>query len=184
MLIGEKEFPVQTINDGTETVVGTAQHIRDGLIRLKGSTDSPAVNIPWNQASMSAHDLNMLSLCDCLRKCYDDHLRYRWHLYLDRNQSYGEIGLNRTSKACTKLDYMMKLRAKQWKADTSVFHLMMNKGTSVHVFYFKGRIDGERLKDLKPDDDVSTSMVQVGDYVMIWIASFGSNTTQGGYETL
>ena len=133
---------------------------------------------------MSPHDLNMLSLCDCLRKCYDDHLRYRRHLYLDRNQSYGEIELNRTSKACAKLDYMMKLRAKQWKADTSVFHLMMNKGTSVHVFCFKGRIDGERLKELKPNDDASTSMVQVGDYVMIWIDSFGSNTTQGGYETL
>jgi hypothetical protein len=27
-------------------------------------------------------------------------------------------------------------------------------------------------------------MVQVGDYVMIWIDSFGTNTTQGGYETL
>jgi hypothetical protein len=27
-------------------------------------------------------------------------------------------------------------------------------------------------------------MVQVGDYVMIWIDSFGANTTQGGYETL
>jgi hypothetical protein len=24
----------------------------------------------------------------------------------------------------------------------------------------------------------------IGDYVMLWIDSFGSNTTQGGYETL
>jgi hypothetical protein len=65
----------------------------------------------------------MLSLCDCIRKCYDDHLRYRRHLYLDRNQSYGES--NRTSSFVAKLDYMMKLRAKQFKADTSIFHLMM-----------------------------------------------------------
>jgi hypothetical protein len=27
-------------------------------------------------------------------------------------------------------------------------------------------------------------MVQVGDYVMIWIDSLGRNTTQSGYETL
>jgi hypothetical protein len=32
---------------------------------------------------------------------------------------------------------MMKLRAKQFKADTSIFHLMMS-GCSVHVFCFKG----------------------------------------------
>jgi hypothetical protein len=99
-----------------------AQHLRDGLIRVKCPIDAPAVDIPWNQSSMSHHDLNMLSLCDCIRKCYDDHLRYRRHLYLDRNQSYGEIELNRTSRFVAKLDYMMKLRAKQYKADTSIFH--------------------------------------------------------------
>jgi hypothetical protein len=94
-----------------------------------------------------------------------------------------EIELNRTSRFVAKLDYMMKLRAKQYKADTSIFHLMMSKGCSVHVFCFEGRIDAERLEEMR-SNDACTSMVQVGDYVMIWIYSFGTNTTQGGYETL
>jgi hypothetical protein len=47
------------------------------LIGVEGLIDAPAVDIPWNQSSMSHHDSNMLSLCDCIRKCYDDHLRYR-----------------------------------------------------------------------------------------------------------
>jgi hypothetical protein len=45
----------------------------------------------------------------------------------DRNQSYGEIELNTTSRFIAKLDYMMKLPAKQYKADTSIFHLMISK---------------------------------------------------------
>jgi hypothetical protein len=93
--------------------------------------------------------------------------------YLDRNQSYGQIELNRTSRFIAKLDYMMKLRAKPYKADT---HLMMSKGCSVHVFYFKGRIDDERLEEMR-SNDACTSMVQIGDYVMIWIDSLGTNTT-------
>jgi hypothetical protein len=103
--------------------------------------------------------------------------------YLDRNQSYGEIELNRTSRFIAKLDYTVKLRAKQYKVDTSIFHLMMSKGCSVHVFCFKGRIDDEQLEEMR-SNDACTSMVQVGEYVMIWIDSFGSNTTQGRYETL
>jgi hypothetical protein len=97
---------------------------------------------------MSHHDSNMLSLCDCIRKCYDDHYD-TGDIYLDRNQSYGEIELNRTSSFVAKLDYMMKLRAKQFKADTSIFHLMMIKGCSVHVFCFKGEsmMSGWRKRD-------------------------------------
>ena len=91
--------------------------------------------------------------------------------------------LNQDSPAIAKLDYIMKLRAKSWEADTSTFHLMMNKGTSVHVFCFKGRIDDERLQQLTASN-AAVSSVQIGDYIMIWIDSFGSNTTQGGYETL
>jgi hypothetical protein len=53
----------------------------------------------------------------------------------------------------------------------------------VHVFCFKGRINDERLEEMR-SNDACTSMVQVGDYVMIWIDSFGTNTTQGGFETL
>jgi hypothetical protein len=31
--------------------------------RVEGPIDAPAVDIPWNQSSMSHHDSNMLSLC-------------------------------------------------------------------------------------------------------------------------
>jgi hypothetical protein len=179
VLVGEEEFPVQ-MNNGVST---RAQHFRDGLIRVKSPIDAPAVDIPWNQSSMSHNDLNILSLCDCICKCYDDHLQYRRHLYLDRKQGYGKIEVNRTSSFITKLDYMTKLRAKQYKADTSIFHLTMSKGYLVHVFYFKGRIVDERLEEMR-SNDACTSMVQVDDYVMIWIDSLGSYTTQGGYETL
>jgi hypothetical protein len=34
---------------------------------------------------------------------------------------------------------MMKLRAKAVQADTSIFHLMMIKGCSVHVFLLENR---------------------------------------------
>jgi hypothetical protein len=94
---------------------------------------------------------------------------YRRHLYLDRNQSYGDR-IEQDVSFVAKLDYMMKLRAKQFKADTSIFHLMMIKGCSVHVFCFKGRIDDERLEETR-SNDACTSVVQVGDYVMIWIDS-------------
>jgi hypothetical protein len=85
---------------------------------------------------MSHHDLNMLSLCDCIRKCYDDHLQHRRHLYLDRKRSYRKIEVNRTSSFITKLDYMTTLRAKQYNADTSIFLQTMSKGCSVHLFCF------------------------------------------------
>jgi hypothetical protein len=44
-------------------------------------------------------------------------------------------------------------------------------------------LDDERFEGMR-SNDACTSMAQVGDYVMIWIDSFGTNTTQGGYETL
>jgi hypothetical protein len=75
----------------------------------------------------------------------------------------------------------MMLRAKQFKADTSIFHLMMSKGCSVHVFCFKG-IDDERLEEMR-SNDACTSVVQVGDYVMIWIDNL-ELILPGGYETL
>ena len=98
------------------------------------------------------------------------------HLYLDRNQSYGERIIGQESTWCGYMDYMMKLRAKSWMSDSSTFHMLMNKGSSVHVFCIKRRIMNEA--------DATNIGVQCGDYQMVWIDSFGSNTTQGGYETL
>jgi hypothetical protein len=44
VLVGEKERPVQMNNSG----FARAQHHRDGLMRVEGPIDAPAVDIPWN----------------------------------------------------------------------------------------------------------------------------------------
>jgi hypothetical protein len=49
------------------------------------------------------------------------------------------------------------------------------------VFCFKGRIDAKRLEHLRSAGAITVDM---GDYILIWIDSFGSNTMQGGYETV
>jgi hypothetical protein len=77
---------------------------------------------------------------------------------------------------------MMKLRAKMFESDTSKVHLLMKKASSVHVLAVKERLPAETLAGLSSEEQFSDA--QVRDYMMIWIVSFGTNTTQGGYETL
>jgi hypothetical protein len=50
------------------------------------------------------------------------------------------------------------------------------------VFAVKERLSAETLADLRPFDRFRDA--EVRDYMMVWIDSFGSNTTQGGFETL
>jgi hypothetical protein len=83
-------------------------------------------------------------------------------------------------KNVSKLDYMMKLRAEEFKEATSSFHVNMSKGTSAHVFCHTHRLTSqEEVARKLPNSDA-----QVGDYAMTYVDSFGSNTAQGGYETL
>jgi hypothetical protein len=58
----------------------------------------------------------------------------------------------------------------------------VNKGSSVHVIAVKERLTAETLAALSSEEQFSDA--EVRDYMMIWIDSFGTNTTQGGYETL
>jgi hypothetical protein len=58
---------------------------------------------------------------------------------------------------------------------------MMSKGCSVHVFCFKGE---SMMSGWRKRDDACTSVVQVGDYVMIWIDSLELILPKDGYETL
>jgi hypothetical protein len=134
------------------------------------------VNVSWDDTDLNQLALNLLSLTDSIRKCIENHLRYRRHLYLDRNQSFGEMQMNKNSDNFVKQDYMMKIRPKQWKADCSVFHLMMSEGHSVSVFCFKGRIDAYRLEQLRRAGAITAITANTGDYILIWIDSFGSNT--------
>jgi hypothetical protein len=85
------------------------------------------------RAGVDHLDVNLLFLPDRLRDCYSNHLRLRKHLYLDRNQTGGESLIRRYSDVVIFLDYMMKLRAKMFRSDTSKFYMVMSKGTSVSV---------------------------------------------------
>jgi hypothetical protein len=158
---------------------GTAVHLRGGLVRIK-TVGGPVVDIRWDHTDLSYSDLNLLCLTDYIIKCRDKHLRYRKHLYLDRNQSYGEIQIGRLFRFLLKMDYMMKLRSKEYKSDTSLFHLLMSKGCSVHVACIKERIDEILANQLSEQGSEGV----VGDYSLTWVDSFGSNTAQGSYETL
>lgn len=70
----------------------------------------------------------------------------------------------------------MKLQAQVWKSDTSMFHVLMNKGTSVHVFWYRRQITAERM----PPQIIAGQEFQhqLGDYEMAWIDLFCSNTLQ------
>jgi hypothetical protein len=121
---------------------------------LDGPEPRQLVHMTWNETNMDRHSL--LSLTDALRTSDEAHFRYRRHLYLDRNQSFGEIQFSAKSNCIAKLECMMKLLAKQWKADTSIFHFMMSKETSVHVFCFKGRMHEQRLAELTTANELAT----------------------------
>jgi hypothetical protein len=160
------------------TIKGVVQHIRSSSICI-ATTDGSIVYVFWDHIDLNQLAVNLLSLTDSIRKCIENHLQYCRHLYPDRKQSYGEMQLNKNSPNFVKQDYMTKIRPKQWLADCSVFHLMMSKGQS--VVCFKGRIDAKRLEHLRSAGAITVDM---GDYILIWIDSFGSNTMQGGYETV
>ena len=74
---------------------------------------------------------------------------------------------------------MMKLQAKMHQSDSSKFHTFMTKGFSVQNFCIKGRITEDVAHEMlsKKGDDQ-------GDYQMVWIDSFPSNTVQGGSKIL
>jgi hypothetical protein len=183
--VGEKTIKATFTIDGTQRT-GRVDYLRFDKVRIKREESDEVVgvdiDIDWDKAGLHNSDVNLLVLSDRLRDCYYNHLRLRKHLYLDRNQTIGESVLRRHSTCLVFLDYMMKLRAKMFQSDTSKFHLLMNKGSSVHVFAVKERLTEETLADLRSFDRFSDA--QVRDYMMVWIDSFGSNTTQGGFETL
>jgi hypothetical protein len=188
--VGEKRIiaTFATI-DGIQKT-GRVDYLRFDKVRIEmeesegidGGVDIGFVDVDWDKAGLESSDVNLLLLSDRLRDYYSNHLRLRKHLYPDRNQARGESELRRNSTQLVFLDYMMKLRAKMFKSDTSKFHLLMNKGSSVHVFAVKERLNTETLAGFSSEEQFSDARVE--DYMMIWLDSFGTNTTQGGYETL
>jgi hypothetical protein len=182
------DFIHETKDDNGESsfrrIIGRIVHIRGGIARVTEDDSNINVDVLWRHTKIEHKEVNELLLCDMLMKQKRNHLRHRQHLYLDRNQTYGEIQINRYSDDVCKLDYMMKLRAQVWKSDTSMFHVLMNKGTSVHVFCYRRRITVERMPPAETMSDEELENQQLGDYQMAWIDSFCSNTGQGGYETL
>jgi len=171
------------VGDDKEKRTGTVIHLRHGMVSIQMNSDDKEIKrVPWHiikeDRQLSDADLNHLCLVDRIYKLQGRHTRYIRHLYLDRNQTYGELKLANLGTYCVFMDYMMKLRAKQWLSDSSCFHMLMNKGCSVHVFCIK-----RRMMTIVDNIALETGL-EVGDYQIVWIDSFGSNTTQGGYETL
>ena len=154
---------------------GAALFLHDGFLSVAIKNDE-IIKIPWDEGNFDDKTLNLLALVDFFEDCTDRHTRYICHLLLDRNQTRGEIDLKRLHNAIAFLDYMMKLRGKKFKSDSSTFHIEMSKGTSAHVMSIKQRIEKQEIV-------VTLDNAQVGDHQMTWIDSFCSNTGQGGYET-
>ena len=127
------------------------------------------------------------------------------HLYLDKNQTYGEIQVKQLFDHVAFLDYMMKLRHKKFLSDTSQWcapspvhslrtercarcnaalrahclavrcrcgrHVLMTKGSSVHVFCIK-----RRLKESDISEEGRSDGQEAGDYEISWLDTFGTNT--------
>jgi hypothetical protein len=183
-LVAGKTFGVRFDDTNGTNVQGTVLHVRSGIVAIKRGDNGAIIYVSWIKTDLSHGALNLLVLADYIRSCQGRHIRYRRHLYLDRNQSYGEIMLARFARWVIKIDYMMKLRAKFWESDSSVFHLIMNKGSSVHVCCVKERIEIKERIEKEIADKLQAAGLEEGDYHITWIDSFCSNTGQGGYETL
>ena len=78
-----------------------------------------AINLEWTKCvnfGISNASTNLLVLPDTIKKLMDHHLHLQKHLYLDRNQTYGEMIINSTCCRVLARDYMMNLHAEQWHA--------------------------------------------------------------------
>ena len=159
----------------------SSKSILHGIGQFEFTNDfSPKkARVKWNFCSLDHRRIEYVVLWEVLNDLNKQHIRYRKHLYLDRNQMHGENEIDYQEPFVGKMDYMMKLRAEMFKSPTSSFHLLMNKGTSVHVFCAKQRLDKDDIMQ-----EMSQQGMEEGDLVMTHIDSFCSNTGQGGYKTL
>jgi hypothetical protein len=72
--------------------------------------DIGVVDVIWHNVGLESSDMNLPVISDRLCNCYSNHLRLlRKHLYLDRNQTIGELEPRRYSTQLVCLFSMMKL---------------------------------------------------------------------------
>jgi hypothetical protein len=172
-----------TMSNGTRRPA-ELHRIQDGYGHFTFSDDEAIepreAKILYSSCSMNNSTIDKLVLWETLEKLRKNHLKLRKHLfYLDHNQTDGENEIDKNEQYVGKMDYMMKLRACIFKMPTSKFHMVMNKGTSVHVFALK-----KRLADTDITPEMAEKGYEAGDCLVTHIDSFCSNTGQGGYETL
>jgi len=175
--LSAKSFTVHD-NEGNDW---EATGVRGGKVIL--ARDGEDRKMPWSEAvkkGLILSDVDCLAIPATIDRLQQNHLNLRRHLYLDRNQMFGEMEVNAQEKCRIESDYCMKMRAAIWRAGSQDFHLLMNKGTSVHT---------SALSITLSDDDAAAMTaiemeVEAGDEKVIHVDSFGSNTGQGGYETL
>lgn len=156
------------------------KNIRKGIATVLNSETGMTGSFLWTECEkhgFAREEINFLVLREEISRLQDRHLRLRCHLYLDRNQTHGENEINYLWRNVVDNDYMMKLRAAIWRAGSQDFHILMNKGCSVHVMAVK-----RRLKEVA--DELKSAGAEAGDLLITHIDTFCSNTGQGGYETL
>ena len=156
-----------------------ARGVRGGKVVLSKDGEDDR-KLPWSDLTskgLSLSDINYLAMPEEILRLQKNHLNLRRHLYLDRNQMYGEMMVNSSSRYRFESDYCMKLRAAIWKTGSNDFHLLMNKGTSVHTSALSVTLSEDAV-------DAEAGDAEAGDEKVMHIDTFGSNTGQGGYETL
>ena len=129
----------------TSVVCGKFLHMRTGLVTISDESTKNHYNIPWKDNNLSHEYINTVLLVGCLYKGIERHHQYIRYLYLDLNQTRGEMKPGKEGYWLVTMEYMMKLRAKIHQSDSSKFHALMTKGCSVHVFFIKGRMTEEVL---------------------------------------
>ena len=177
-----RETDFSCAHDGDDS---TAVWIRGADALIRDEDDNEYI-VKWDELEeISKRRINLLLLGDLIDILEDRFRFYLDHLYADRNQTHGENHISSHFKAVKNSDYLMKLRAKKMVSDTSEFHLLLSKGSSVHIGCLDLKVD-DNLKQnliargkLKPTDEVNS-----GDTIQTHMLVFGSNTTQGGWETL
>ena len=117
------------------------QHLRNRVAKaVCAAAKSPivpeVVNVEWTDCvnfRLSHPNINLRVIPDIIKNLMARHLRLRKHLYLDHNQTYGEMIINITCCRVLARNYMMKLLTEQWDAGQQYVHAMTNNGTSCHV---------------------------------------------------
>lgn len=107
-------FSTTTASVAKKKWKGTIKPICDSIAILLMSNNHE-VEVYWNKAGLSYDNINVLLLGNCIDWLEEAHLCYRGHLYVHRNQTNGEMVIDKQEPFVVKFDYMMKLCHEMWR---------------------------------------------------------------------